>query len=590
MKNILLMAPVFLLFSGTGVATAHGEEPAIEEKSASSEPGEETLVTLQAPLFSPLFSETPVALVNEEPITFRDLTAYIASAHTGRATEATSAGRDYADLLERVVTTELIVQEARNIGFDELPDFEAQVEAFSTDLLISRLMSRHLETVEADPEEVEDLYRTMSREFLLSTMTFEKEADAAAFKEQTESGEDFAELASRFADEGRGEMESGEKEYVKLKDLLPRIAEAAYAMEVDEVSQIFSAEKGFLVFRVEDVGFYEDADLKEEARRMILEGLKKKAAREYADSLQEKHSTIDHGLLEKADFEKEKAGFLSLGEEKPVDFRKFTADERVVATVHSDPPSTVTVGDLARQVEQGLYHGAEKAIGRKEGLNEKKEIKLRNTLFKRNAILEARIQGLDETEEYSDAVEGFESSLLFDTFIQRVVSPDVKLTEDQLRKYYTENVDEFSSPKMFRMNGLAFHGEPDAERALDRLRKGADFRWVSANSAGQVEPGTEGVLDFRNALLSLTALPEDLQQDADRANRGGSLLYSPPKGYHYVVVVEDIFPPRPQEYEKARQDIAKTLFEEEIRVLVDDWSEKLKEAYETRIFVTGSDD
>jgi hypothetical protein len=411
-----------------------------------------------------------------------------------------------------------------------------------------------------------------------------------SFKKQSESGEDFAELTRRFTEERRAEMESDGQEYMKLKDLLPRIAEAAFGMEVNDVSEIFSAQEGFLVFRVEDVRFYEDPAVKEEARQKVLERVKKEAAREYADTLQEKHSTIDEKLLTKADFETEKSGFLSLGEEKPVDFQKFLEDERVVATVHSEPSFTVTVGDLAREVKEGLYHGVEQAVDRKKELNKKKRIKLRNMLFKRTAVLEARSEDLDQTEEYSDAIERFENSLLFGMFVNKVIAPDVKISEKEVREYYTEHTDEFSSPKMFRMNGLAFHESTDAERALDKLRRRADFKWVSANSPGQVERGTEGVLDFKNALLSLTALPEDLQEDADRAKSGDVLLYSDPDGYHYVVSVERIFPPTPQAYEAARGPIAKIIVDEKARVLIDDWSEKLKGAYETRIFVTGLDD
>jgi hypothetical protein len=145
---LFLITPAFLLLSGAGIATAQDDEPALEKTGARAESDEEVLVTLRAPLRSPLFSETPVAVVNDEPITFRDLTRYIASIHVGRAEDATSARKNYADLLERVITTELIVQEAMNIGFDETPEFERQVEEMSTSLLISALMSRRLEAVQ----------------------------------------------------------------------------------------------------------------------------------------------------------------------------------------------------------------------------------------------------------------------------------------------------------------------------------------------------------------------------------------------------------------------------------------------------------
>jgi hypothetical protein len=592
MRNLLLLPIIsgFVVLSGTGMATPPDVDSVVEEGIATSDSDEEVLITLRAPLMSPLFAKTPVALVNDEPITFHDLTRRIFSIHKGAPTEATSSRKDYAALLERVVTTKLIVQEARNIGLDEMPGFQSQVEEMSKNLLISGVMSRQLETVKADPAEVDELYKKMSREFLLSTVNFRNEEDARSFKEQLEAGENFADLARRFSEEEGAEIQFDSEEYLKLKDLLPRIGAAVFDMEVGSVSEIFSTSQGFVLFRVEDARFYEDAGVKEEAREKVLRRLRKEAAAAYADRLEEDYSTIDEKLLKHLDFEKEKTGFLSLGKEKPVDFRKFLEDDRVVATVHDDPPFTVTVADLAKAVEESFFHGIETAVERKKELNREKRIKLKNILFERIVVMEARRQGLDQTTEYSDAMEDFEDSLLFEAFVKKVVAPRVKITEQEVHRYFEEHIGDFSSPKMFRMNGLVFYTSSDATKALEKLRNGADFRWVSANSPGQVKEGTSGVLDFHDALLSLTALPEDLRKDADRAQRGDALLYSGPNDFYYVIAVEKVFPAAPQKYETARGAIAKSIAAEKTRIAIDDWSEKLREAYETKIFVTGLDD
>ena len=96
--------------------------------------------------------------------------------------------------------------------------------------------------------------------------------------------------------------------------------------------------------------------------------------------------------------------------------------------------------------------------------------------------MEARRQGLDREEEYVDAVDQNTTAVLFDVFVQRVVAPDVKISEEEAQSYYGEHMDEFSTPKMVRLDGLAFDALPDAESALDKLNKRADFKWVSANS------------------------------------------------------------------------------------------------------------
>ena len=100
--------------------------------------------------------------------------------------------------------------------------------------------------------------------------------------------------------------------------------------------------------------------------------------------------------------------------------------------------------------------------------------------------------------------------------------------------------------------------------------------------------GTPSLSSFVSS--SLTALPEDLRKAAESAERGDFLLYSDRKDRHHVIAVEKVFPAQQQPYEAAREQIVKIIFQEKAKELIADWGEKLREAYETRIFVTGVDD
>ena len=248
-------------------------------------------------------------------------------------------------------------------------------------------------------------------------------------------------------------------------------------------------------------------------------------------------------------------------------------------------PLTITVGDLVAEVGSRSFHGADKAQSLQK-LNKKKDITITNMLFKITGELEARHLGLDKTPEFTQKVEDFERSLVFNTFMQKVVLPDVKITAEEVRSYYEEHIDEFSSPAMLRMNSLVFTDRQDAENALDKLRKGADFRWVSANASGFVPPDTEGLLPFDEKLLSLTSLPEDLQESARKAQTGDALLYADPEGpFYYVLLIEKIFAPEPQPYEKARDAVSKIVYNQKTEQLLKEWTTKLKAGYETKIFL-----
>ena len=57
-----------------------------------------------------------------------------------------------------------------------------------------------------------------------------------------------------------------------------------------------------------------------------------------------------------------------------------------------------------------------------------------------------------------------------------------------------------------------------------------------------------------------------------------------------MINIKTVFPAQPQPYETARGPIAKIVFERKIKELIEYWSGELKEAYETRIFITGMGD
>lgn len=533
-------------------------------------PEQEQIASLKVPLLSPQFASTPVALVNDEPVTLGELVYALGprgESDTGLEGEKLS---DYQGVLQRIIDSRLIVQEAENIGLNERHGIQTEIKDYKLKTLFQELINNHLEGLEPDPADVQALYQKMSREVQLYTLAFELGPDAQLFLGEVKEG-DFDELAKHYTEEGKAKG-TREEQYVKIKDLLSSIGEQVYSMDVGSISNVFRTGEGFLLFQLTDSRFVEDEAVKKEAYKIIFDSFRKQKAMEYSNALTEKYITFDEALYDQLDFNE--------------DFEQLKKDKRVLATVKGDEPVTITVADLAAKVDVSFFHGTDKAQHLKL-LDKKKDIAITNMLFKITGELEARRLGLDRTDEFVKKVRDFEHSILFREFMNKVVLPDVKLTPEEVRSYYDEHIDEYSSPAMLRMNSLVFSNQQDAERAFDKLQKGADFKWVSANSAGFVPPDTEGLLPFDEKLLSLTSLPEDLQETARGTKKGDSLLYAAPEGgYFYVLYIEDVFLPEPQPYDQARPAVSRTVFDMKGKQLLAEWVAKLKEVYETRVFIT----
>jgi len=471
-------------------AAHEGAGPAFSAPS----PAQEKFVSMGIPLFSPHFADTPVALVNDEPITLGELVESLGPLSEPATIQGEEGTTDYQSVLQRLIRSRLIVQEAMNIGLNDTDSFKSQVENFKIKTLQQELIQNHLQGLEPDPGDVEDVYKQISREVQLYTLAFESGSDAQRFLDELKDG-DFDQLAQKYIEEGKVKGER-EDQYVKIKDLLPQVGQQVYSMEKGGVSNIFRTAEGFLLFQLVDTRFVKDPPVEKEAVRIVIDTLKKQKAMEYGNSLTEKYVTFDDPLYEQLDFD--------------TSFEELLRDKRVLATVKGEEPITITVGDLTAKIGTNFFHGADKAQKLKI-VNDRKDSTISNMLFRHTSELEAHHLGLDQTEEFKRRVTAFERSTLFSAFMDKVILPDVKLTAEEVRSYYDEHIGEYASPAMLRMNSLVFHNQQDAESALDKLQKGADFKWVSANAAGFVPPDTEGLLPFDEKLLSLTSLPEDRQ-------------------------------------------------------------------------------
>jgi hypothetical protein len=208
-----------------------------------------------------------------------------------------------------------------------------------------------------------------------------------------------------------------------------------------------------------------------------------------------------------------------------------------------------------------------------------------NILFRRLFLKEALRMGLDKTEEYEKGVQAFERKTLFSEFINKVIVPEAKVKDDMVRKYYDEHVSEYSSPKMLRLRALVFDNGDSAREALDLLRKGADFKWMSANAEHQVKRDAEGVMQFEGNVLSLSALPQDVSKVVADAKEGDYKLYKSQAGHFYVLAIEKVYPATPTPYAEVRQSIAQELFRKRIPEQIEEWAAKLRKVYEVKMYL-----
>jgi len=513
-----------------------------------------------------------VASVNDEPISLEELDRAVAASHTDRP-KGEKAGRiDFSDIMQRLINTRLIVLEAKNMGLDELPEIREALDTYSKQALRELLLEDHVKDIHADDEDVEQRYKDLVREYKIKSLRINKEADAKQIETRLKAGEDFEEVLQKAVDWGIGEADS-EGTYVKSKDLTLPVAQLVEQMEVGAISPVLSiGKKGFVVFKLEGIRYPLDEDPKARqiAYQQALNQKKVEAARQYYDDLKKKYVKLDETLLDGLDYESGTA-----------EFQKLSADKRVLARIKGEKP--ITVSELTAAIEAKFYHGVEMAAENKRINNKKADI-LEDMLQKQLLLKEALKQGLDKTDEYRQRVKEYEISLIFGAFVQKVVAPDIKLDLKDLKTYYAQHGEQYTSPKLLRIKSLIFGKRSDAVAAIDKLKKGTDFNWLGSNAQGQLDPNTQGILNFGGQLITLNSLPEKVQKALSGVKTGDFRLYESPLDFFYVLYIYQVVPAKLQPFEEVRQEIAKEVFKDKLKKSVELWADKLREYYPVEIY------
>ncbi len=517
-----------------------------------------------------------VALVNGEPVALADLESALALRR--EATGGAKAGRrDVFEVLKRLIDSRLAVQEGRKIGLDQLPETRRMVDAFAGTALREELMEKQVGNLAVPEKEAEKLYKEATREWKLISVMFASEDDAKKMLERLKAGEKFADLAKKVVAEGTAKG-GDQGQYLKIKEVIPAIAAVVSKMAPGSVSPVIpikAAENaktaGYAVVKLEDVRQVDSPGERERARQEALKNAKVEALQHYSQTLIKRYTVVHRAVLDYLDFEAKNPGF-----------EKLMKDGRVLAEIKGEKP--ITVADLAEQLRHQLYHGAEQAAEAKK-LNEKIAPALHEMLYRRVFRKEALRLGLDKTAAYTRKVGEYENTLVFGSFVQKAVVPDVKLTEKDVQKYYREHIKDYTFPEMMKISGIAFKKRADAEGAVEKLRNGTDFRWFVENAEGQAAKNSKGLLTFDGNPATTQDLPEGMRKVVSGSKPGDLRVYASPEGYFYALSIQEVIPPKPKPYEEAREEIAEKIFNERLKQAMDAYITKLRAAADIKIFL-----
>ncbi|MBR7798663.1 peptidylprolyl isomerase [Undibacterium fentianense] len=194
-----------------------------------------------------------------------------------------------AMIKDRLVGTEVLLQEAEKAGYSKNDDVKLQIELARQQILIQALMRTHVEknpVTEADIKAAYDKWKTQNgdNEYHPAHILVEKEDDAKAIISKLKGGAKFEELAKQSKDTGSA-GKGGDLDWVSQANVPPAFAAALATLKKGQFTETpVKTEVGFHVIKLDDVRPLKLPTL-EEVKQQIGESLVQEKVQAYQQSL-----------------------------------------------------------------------------------------------------------------------------------------------------------------------------------------------------------------------------------------------------------------------------------------------------------------
>lgn len=413
----------------------------------------------------------PVAWVDGVPLTEGDLIEALTMTHMSGVAQP-DKHIDVGEYLNELIDNRLMVQEAYRMGLENDPWVQASLQEYRLRESVSRLYKEAIAgKVDLSDDEIARFYRERMEELHMRQITVQKEEEAQAVRKEIEAGADMASLAGRysldpFKDKG------GDRGYVRRGEIRAAKGEIVPDFKEGELCTIKTPDGFYCLMRVEGVKPCPEKD-PAEIRRISGKGLRKKKEEELSRSIligcaKEIDVFTDRALLAKISIsgtQGEKAGD-SVEEDTPL------------ARVGEE---TLTIREFRRELNENVRNQPDTV-----DLNTVKENLVESWIDRKLVDYLALKQNYEREPAFRDKLRRHEEILVRKLFDKKVTLPQIQSSEDALRAYYDGHKDRYQKPIGYKLKGISYEEEAKALAALEELRGGADFSWMSKREAGGV--------------------------------------------------------------------------------------------------------
>ena len=238
-----------------------------------------------------------IAVVNGKPVPKARADAIVSQVQKQAAARGQQLPPDLEKMVrDKVVTDEILTQEAERRGLAASPDFKSQMELARQSILIG-LLSQDLDKTakisDADVQKEYDKFKAQASgtEYKVRHILVEKEDEAKAVLAQLKAGAKFEDLAKKSSKDPGSAQNGGELDFAAPSSYVPEFSQAMVALKKGETTETpVKTQFGYHIIRLEDTREAQFPAF-EQIKPQIQQRLSQAKVQEFQEELRKKAKT-----------------------------------------------------------------------------------------------------------------------------------------------------------------------------------------------------------------------------------------------------------------------------------------------------------
>ncbi|MBN2373180.1 peptidyl-prolyl cis-trans isomerase [bacterium] len=506
--------------------------------------------------------ETPLAMVENEPVTYGEFKRELQMFHLTKSDKAKTGEIDIKEFMDRLIRKRLFIQEAMRMGLGQGPDIDAAVDS---ELKKQALILLHKEEID-DKIAVSDEEAWEGYKKILDKRRVEVEEIRGKFSINPDGRhKTVSDYLSRLRKGSKIEIDPNfvwlGDEYCDPNLPVARINDVMImCRDISSAINTLNNESGETKgWETALHGLIDQSLLDQEIGRLLPS----------KESFEKSKERIKKGMIKDLRQEREAEYLEELRQKARIS--KFDIDPERILDESSDPnQQVISVNDKSITLRD-----LKSAINLKELTSARQETRQKiienNLRYLVDCILvdqEALGRGYEKLPAVHDSIKAVKEKIIYNKFFNNLLLPSIKTTDEDVETYYSGHPEIFRTPVNVKVEEIRLKTQEEADKIMTDLKSGSDFNFLSQQSL------PERITSIH--WISVNRFPENIKDGLMKTREGE--LFGPAswnEGYS-IFLLKRISGGEPVPFERAKKEAENMLKKELFNQAVEKWDAALR--------------